>query len=100
HELETASFEPLAQPGEGIIAAEMGVYGVAGDGEPRAGDVFLVQVGQRLLKFLAPLRIAARYFLRRQACLPDAQEPDPVELLFGEAVQLGVGNIVERGAPT
>ena len=33
HEPQATSLETLAQPGEGGIAAESGVYGVAGDGE-------------------------------------------------------------------
>ena len=34
-----------------------------------------------------------------RAGLPDAQEPDPVEAHLGQAVQLGVGNVVQRRRP-
>ena len=33
----------------------------------------------------------------RRAGLPDAQEPDPVETHLGQAIQFGVGNVVQRG---
>ena len=75
------------------------MHRVAGDGEAGAGDVLLAQVGQRLLEFLAPLRIAARDPLARRAGLPDAEEPDPVEAHLGQPVQLGVGNVVQRRRP-
>ena len=65
--------------------------------KPGAGDVLLAQVGQRLLELPAPLRVAARDLLRRRPGLPDAQEPDPVEPHLGQAVQLGVRNVVQRG---
>ena len=66
--------------------------------KPGAGDVFFAQIGQRLLKLLAPSGIAARDLLRRRAGLPNAQEPDPVETHFRQTVQFGVGNIVQRRA--
>ena len=97
--LQAALAEPLAQAGQSRVAAEIRVDRVAGDGETRAGDVLLAQVRQRLLEFAAPLRIAARDLLRRRAGLPDAQEPDPVEAHLGQAVQLGVGDVVQRGRP-
>ena len=75
------------------------MHRVAGDGETGTGDVLFAQVRQRLLEFPAPLRVAARDLLPRRAGLPDAQEPDPVEAHLGQAVQLGVGNVVQRGRP-
>ena len=75
------------------------MHRVAGDGETGTGDVLVAQVGQRLLELLAPLGIAARDLLPRRAGLPDAQEPDPVEAHLGQAVQFGVGNVVQRRRP-
>ena len=91
--------EPLAQPGQRRIAAQTGVHRVAGDREPGAGDVLLAQVRQRLLELPAPLGVGARDPLRGRPGLPDAQEPDPVETHLGQAVQLGVRNVVQRGRP-
>ena len=96
---QAALAEPLAQPGQRGIASELIVHRVAGDGETGTGDVLLAQVGQRLLKFSAPLRVAARDPLPCRTGLPDAQEPDPVEAHLGQAVQLGVRNVVQRGRP-
>ena len=42
--------------------------------------------------------LRARDSLRRRAGLPDAQQPDPVEAHRGQAVQLGVRNVVEGRA--
>ena len=72
---------------------------VAGDGEAGAGNVVVGQVGQRLLELPPPLGIGARDLLRCRARLPDAQEPDPVEAHLRQAVQFGVGNVVERRRP-
>ena len=59
HQPQAARAEPLAQAGQRRVAAQLLVHGVAGDGEPGAGDVLLAQVGQRLLKLPAPLRVGA-----------------------------------------
>ena len=97
HQSQAALAEPLAQPGQCGVAAEILVHRVAGDRETGAGDVLLAQVRQRLLELAAPLGIRARDLLRRRAGLPDAEEPDPVETHLGQAIQLGVGNIIQRG---
>src|SRR5271156_3184562 len=73
---------------------------IAGDGETGAGDIFLAQVGQRFLKFPAPLRIAARRSLCRQASLPDAEEPDPIEADLGQSIEFSVWNVVQGRAPS
>ena len=79
HQPQAALLQPLAQPSECRSAAEIFMHGVTGDGEAGAGDVFFAQVRQGLLEFLSPLWIGARDLLRREAGLPDAQEPDPIE---------------------
>ena len=73
---------------------------IAGDGETGTGNIFLTQVGQRLLEFSAPFMILARYFLRRLPGLPDTQEPDPVEAHLGQSIYFGIGNIVQHCRPT
>ena len=99
HELQAALAEPLAQAGQGRVAAEILMHRVAGDREARAGDVFLAQVRERLLEFAPPLGIGARDLLRTRAGLPDAEEPDPVETQLGQAIQFGVRDVVQRGRP-
>ena len=96
---QAASAEPLAQAGEGGIAAELCVNRVARDGEARAGDVLLAQIRQRLLELPAPLGVGARDALPRRPGLPDAEEPDPVESHPGEPVELGVRDVIERRPP-
>ena len=99
HQQEPARPQPLAQPGQRRVAPEVGMHRVAGDRKAGAGDVLLAQVGQRLLELLSPLGVGARHPLAGRPGLPDAQEPDPVEPHPGHAVQLGVGNVVQRRRP-
>ena len=90
---------PLAQTGQRRIAAQIAMDGVAGDRESGAGDVFLSQVWQRLLKFATPLGIARETCCARRPGLPDAEEPDPIKTHLGQAVQFGVRNVIQcRGS--
>ena len=99
HQPQAAVAEPLAEPGQGGVAAQGRMHRVAGDGEPGAGDVLVAQVGQRLLELPPPLGVAPGDALSGRAGLPDAQEPDPVEAQLGQAVQLGVRNVVQGRRP-
>ena len=73
------------------------MYRVTGDGKPRAGNVVLAQVRQRVLKFAPPFGIGARDSLRPQAGLPHAEEPDPIQTHLDQTIQFGVRNIIQRG---
>ena len=97
HQPQAASAQPLAQPRQCRIAAQGRMHAVAADGEAGAGDVFFVQVGKRALELAPPVALAARHALPRRPGLPDAEQPDPVEALLGQAVELGVAEVVERG---
>jgi hypothetical protein len=99
HHAQTALPHARAQARERRVAAEVAMYGVAGDRESGAGDVVLAQVRQGLLEFPAPLRTAPRDCLARQSRLPNAQQPDPVETSLREAIELVVGNVIERRGP-
>jgi hypothetical protein len=54
---QAARTEPLAETAERRIASEVIVDDVACDREPRARDVRLAKVGQRLLEFASPFRV-------------------------------------------
>ena len=99
HEPKTALPEAVAQPGQRRIPAEARVHRVAGDREPGAGDVVIAEVRQRLLELFPPLGILPRCPLPGLSRSPDAEEPDPVEPHAGDAVQVGVGNVVQRRGP-
>ena len=99
HQPQSASVQPLAQACQRRVAAQIAMDGVVRDREPGAGDVFVLEVRQRFLELAAPLGIRARDRLRRRTGLPDAQEPDPVKSLLGQAIQFGIGNVVQRRAP-
>ena len=98
HQLQSALLQPLSQACQRRSATQIAMDGVALDGEPGAGDVFVLQVRQRFGELATPLGIRARDRLRRRAGLPHAQEPDPVEAQLGQAVQLGVRNVIQRRA--
>ena len=48
------------------------MYGVAFDGEPGAGDLFVLEVWQRFRELAMPFGIRSRDRLRRRAGLPAA----------------------------
>ena len=52
------------KPGQAGVSSKTIVYGIAGDRETGAGDVFLPQVRQCFLELAAPLGIRARDLLR------------------------------------
>jgi hypothetical protein len=54
---QAAHTEALAQPAERGIASELIVDDVAGNREPRARDVLLAKVRQRLFEFASPFRV-------------------------------------------
>ena len=97
HQPQSATAQPFADSGERRVTAQCPMHGVTGNREPRAGDVVVLEIGQRLLEFVTPPRIGTRYLLRDGPRLPDAQEPDPVEPHSGDALELGIGNVIQRG---
>src|SRR5436853_4712596 len=74
------------------------MHRVSGNRKSRAGDVVVGEIAEGLLKFATPISMAARDLLRARTGLPDAEQPDPVEAHLREAIQLGVGNVIERQA--
>ncbi len=98
-EAEVAAREPLAQPRQRRVSAEVVVDGVGGDGERRSGDVLVAQVGQHAPALLDHLDVGARDGAPRGAGLPDPEEPDPAEPAGGDLVEHGVVDVVERRPP-
>ena len=99
HQPQPAAAKPFADSCQRFVPTQCFMHRVSGDCEARAGDVVVLQIVQRLLEFVAPLGIRARDLLRDRPRLPDAQEPDPVEPHPGDAVELCVGNVIQRGVP-
>ncbi len=98
HQSQSALAEPIAQPSQRRITAEILRYGVPGDRESRPANILIAQVRQCLLKFAPPFWIAPRDILARESCLPNTPEPDPVKTELRKAIQIGIWNIVKRGA--
>ena len=90
------SLQARAEPGERRVAAEVLVDPVVPDGEAGAADVFLAEVGEDAAVLGEPLGIRSRDAPGRLARLPHAEEPDEVEPVRGQPVELGVGDVVER----
>ena len=67
------------------------MHRVAGDCEAGTGDVLLAQVGQRLLEFLAPFRVAARDLLPAGPVCQTLRNQTQSKPICGQAVQFGVG---------
>ena len=99
HQPQPAAAKPFADSCQRFVPTQRFMHRVPGDREPRAGDVVVSQIRQRLLEFVAPLGIRARDLLRDRPRLPDAQEPDPVEPHPGDAVEFCVGNVIQCGFP-
>ena len=89
------SAQAFAQAGEGVVSAEVGVDVIVADGEAGPADVGLLEVRQDAVIFRQPLGIRRRHAARGLAGLPDAEEPDQVEPVAGELVQLRLGDVVQ-----
>ena len=96
HEPQAARAHPLAQTGQRLVAAEVGVDAVVADGEGGPGDVGVAEIRENPVVFGDPIRIRRRHPARSLAGLPDAEKPDEVEPVARELVQLGVGHVVQR----
>ena len=97
HQPQAAGLQSLSEPRQCDISAQSPVDRIVRDGEPRAENVLVRQVGQGFLEFPLPLGVAPRDFPAGRARLPDAEQPNPIEAQRGHAVQLGVGNVVQGG---
>jgi hypothetical protein len=95
-EPQPAAGEPLAQPRERRVSAEIVVDAVVAHSETRAAHVGLAEVRQDAPVFRAPLRIRRRNAARGLARLPDAEQPHEVEPVAGERVELLVRDVVQR----
>ena len=80
---------------ESDVAAEIGVDVVVADGKAGPGDVGLPEVRQDTMILRQPLGIRGRHAPGSFAGLPDAEEPDQVEPIAGELVELRVGDVVQ-----
>ena len=91
HEVEkqpqAAHTEPLAETAERRVAAEVIVDDIARDREPRAADVLLAEIRQRLFEFASPLGIRTRDSLRSRSSLPYTEEPNPIETFGCDMIQ-------------
>src|SRR5438477_4265950 len=99
HQAQVAFGEPLAKELERAGAAEVTVHDVLADGEWRAGDVVRREVGENLAIFVLPLGLAQRDPSPGLPCLPNAEQPDPVEPVGRDAVEDRVVHVGERGRP-
>ncbi len=95
-EAQAPALEAPAEPGERLVSAEVLVDPVVPDREAGAADVCLAKVGEDAVVLGEPLGLRPRDAPGRLAGLPDAEEPDEVEPVRGQPVELRVGDVVER----
>ena len=95
-EAQAATLQAPAEPGERLVPAEVLVDPVVPDREAGAADVFLAEVGKDAAVLGEPLGIRSRDAPGRLARLPHAEEPDEVEPVPGQPIELRVGDVVER----
>ena len=98
-EPQPALGQASAQTGERLVPAEVDVYVIVAHREARPANVGVPKVRQNAVIFRQPLGIRRGHVTRGLAGLPDAQEPDQVESVAGELIQLGIGDVVERRRP-
>jgi len=84
---------------EGGGSAEVAMDDVVDHRERRAGHVVRPVVDEDVSVFRLPLGLAERHFAAGVSRLPHAEEPHPVEPVGGDPVELGVGQVVQRGRP-
>jgi len=94
-EVEPAVGEPLAKPGQRWPTSVLRRHVVGLDGEGRAGDVLVAEIGKILGESCAPVGPRARDRAGGRPGGPHAEEPDPEESLGRELIEERVGNVVE-----
>ena len=99
HQLQPACLQSLAEPTQRLVATQRRMALISGDGEARAADVVVRQVGKNAGEFRTPLRAFTRDLPPSLAGAPDAEKPHPVEAERGDPVEVRVRNVVERRRP-
>jgi len=99
HQFDATFGQLLAELRQCGRAAECTADGVGGDRETGAANIVLGQVRQSGFELAAPQWVTARDRASRGAGLPDAQQPDPVEAPFSEAIDRGVVDVGKSDLP-
>ena len=97
HELEVSFLQEDAQPTrEGGVTSQFFMDRVPRNGEPRAGDVLVAQIGQGFLKFFSPVGIAARNPLCSRAPFARRSRNQIQSKPFlCQRIEFGVGNVIQ-----
>ncbi len=93
---QAARAETLTQPGKGIVSAEVGVNVIVANRKARSGHVGVAEVRQYPVILRQPLAMGQRHLPCRLAGLPDAEEPDQIEAIGCELIELSVADVVQR----
>ena len=99
HQPEPSTTEAVAQSRERLVAAEVGVHVVVLDREAGPGHVRIPEVGQDAVVLGQPLGVGCRHPACGLTRLPHAEEPDEVEAVVREPIELRIRHVVERRLP-
>jgi hypothetical protein len=95
HQAYVAVTEALAEALERGRSPEVAMHDVLANRKRRAAHVGRPEIDERLTVLGLPLRPAPRYRAPGIARLPHAEEPHPLEAVGGDAVEVGVRDVVE-----
>ena len=93
---QAARAQAFPQPGKGLVSAKVGVDVIVANRKARPGDVGVAEVRQHPVILRHPLGMGHRHLACRLAGLPDAQEPDQIEAIGCEPIELSIAHVVQR----
>jgi hypothetical protein len=96
NQAQAAGAEPPAQASQRLLAAEILVDRVAADGKAGAANVVLAKVGEHAVIFGDQVGFRSGDAPRGLAGLPDAEEPDEIEPVRGQPLEVRVRDVVKR----
>ena len=99
HQPEPSTTQAIAQSRERLVAAEVGVHVVVLDREGGPAHVRIAEVGKHAVVLGQPLGVGCRHPACGFTGLPHAEEPDEVEAVAREPIQLRVRHVVQRRLP-
>jgi hypothetical protein len=87
--------EPIPEPLQGRIAAEVRMHIIFCDGKAGTAYVIPLQRWENRSELSLPLGFRSRYISSRKTCLPNAKKPEPVKPFKGKPIKFSIGDVVQ-----